>query len=73
MLNITVRKKREELRKKSSSLQDLFYEIDNPKQNKKVRKNQDELYKKWDFYDKLIKNMEKVENHEVQDQKNRKR
>lgn len=60
MIDKLIRDKREELRKKSSSLQNLYLESDNSSKFLELRKNQDETYKKWKFYDNFIKTMEKL-------------
>ena len=60
MIDKSIRHKRKELREKSLSLQGLYLESDNSSKFKELRKNQDETYKKWQFYDNLIKCMEKL-------------
>lgn len=72
MLDKSVRVKREELRNKSVLLKGIALDEKNDKTDE-IRYKQDEIYKKWDFYDNLIKSIEKVENYEMQDKKNRKR
>jgi len=59
MIDKSIRNKREELRKKSLSLSELV--IDEKSDNSMgIRYKRDEIYKKWEFYDKLIKNIEKL-------------
>jgi hypothetical protein len=71
MLDKSVRTKKEELRKKWSALREIA--LDEKHDNAmKIRYKQDEIYNKWNFYDNLIKSIER-ENYEMQDQKNRKR
>ena len=60
MIDKSIRHKRKELREKSLSLQALYLESENSSKFIELRKNQDEIYKKWQFYDNLIKHMEKL-------------
>ena len=60
MIDKSIRHKRKELREKSLSLQGLYLESDNSSKFKELRKNQDETYKKYQFYNNLIKHMEKL-------------
>ena len=69
MLDISIRNKREELRKKSVGLREIA--IDETADNSiEIRDKQDEIYNRWKFYDKVIKSVERV-NYEMQDQKNK--
>lgn len=57
MLDKSIRDRREELKLESIRLSDLLmYEFDF---NEKIFQQQDAIYKKWLFYDKFIKAMEK--------------
>ena len=60
MINKSIRNKREQLKKKSTTLQSLYLDIKNSSNYNELRKNQNETYKKWKFYDNFIKAMEKV-------------
>lgn len=59
MIDRSIRDKREKLRQESIRLSELFMEQDDF--NFELYEEQDRTYKKWKFYDNLIKNMEKVE------------
>ena len=72
MLDKSVRVKREELRKKSVSLKGMALDEKSDKIDE-IRYKQHELYEKWDFYNNLIKSIERMEGNEMQDKKNRKR
>jgi hypothetical protein len=69
MLDRSVRNKRDELRKKSSKLRELTIDTEYLK-GKEIIMKQDEIYKRWSFYNNLIKSMERV-NYEMQDKKNK--
>ena len=60
MIDKSIRTKREELKNKSTTLQSLYLDIENYSNYNELRKNQNETYKKWQFYDNFIKAMEKV-------------
>ena len=60
MIDKSIRNKREELKKKSTTLQGLYLDVDNFSNYNELRKNQNEAYKKWQFYDNFIKAMENV-------------
>lgn len=60
MIDKSIRNKREELKKKSTTLQGLYLDTENYSNFNELRKNQNETYKKWQFYDNFIKTMEKV-------------
>ena len=59
MIDRSIRDKREKLRLESIRLSELYIEQD--EFNFELYKEQDKTYKKWMFYDKFIKAMEKVE------------
>ena len=59
MLDISIRNKREKLRLESIRLRELIIEQDDF--NYDLYLKQDEIYKKWLFYDKFIKVMEDLE------------
>lgn len=71
MLDKSIRDKRDKLRVTSIGLRETSHNADYLK-SIEIRDKQDEVYMKWQFYDNLIKNIERG-NYEVQDQKNRKR
>ncbi len=73
MLDKSVRVKREELRKKSTGLREVAFDLEDKKKTDELRSKQDDTYKRWKFYDNLIKNIEKGKNYEVQNKKKRKR
>lgn len=72
MLDKSVRTKKEELRKKWGALREIALDekFDN---SMEIRCRQEEVFKKWEFYNNLIKSIERVKNNEMQDKKNRKR
>lgn len=70
MLDISVRAKREELRQKSVGLRETCLDINDFIKAQEIIMQQDEIYKQWDFYNNIIKNIERV-NYEMQDKKNR--
>lgn len=67
MLDKSVRVKREELRKKSVLLKGMSFDEKNDKTDE-IRYKQNEIYKQWEFYNNIIKSIERVE-YEMQDQK----
>lgn len=74
MIDKSVRVKREELRRKSTTLKGMAFEEKNDKtKTEELRYKQGELYKQWEFYDKLIKKIEKMDNYEVYDKKKKQR
>ena len=54
-----IRKRRNELRIKGVNLSKLAFDVHKDKAIS-IRKEQNETYKRWQFYDKLIKTVEKV-------------
>lgn len=62
MIDKSIRNKREQLRKKSIALQELYLDEENYSKFNYLIKEQDELHKKWKFYDNLIKSIERVDN-----------
>lgn len=58
MIDRSIRDRREKLRQESIRLSELFMEQDDF--NFELYEEQDEIYKKWKFYDNLIKNIDKV-------------
>lgn len=56
-----IREKRNELRKSSMKLRELAWSCDFGKEkNFQFRKNQDDQYKRYEFYDNFLKASEKV-------------
>ncbi len=70
MIDKSIRNKRDKLREDSVGLREICLDIHKPLKAKEMLKKQDKIYKKWEFYDKLIKSIER-ENYEMQDQKSR--
>lgn len=59
-MNLEIRQKRNALRKDSMSLRSSCLSINNNyEKQQKILEKQDEMYKKFVFYDNLIKTMEK--------------
>lgn len=56
-----IRTKRKELLIKSKNLQSVSFEKSTYEKSKAIRNKQDEVYKKWLFYDNFIKASEKVD------------
>lgn len=71
MLDKSIRIKREELKNKSILLQGMALDEKNDN-SMDIRYKQSEIYKKWLFYNNLIKSIER-EYYEMQNKKNRKR
>lgn len=69
MLDKSVREKREELRKNWAMLKALALDEKNDN-TMSIRNKQKEVFNKWDFYDNVIKRVER-KNYEMQDQKSR--
>lgn len=59
MIDRSIRDKREKLRQESTRLSELYIKQDDF--DFELYQEQDRTYKKWLFYDKFIKTMEKVE------------
>lgn len=63
---MNIRIKRNELLKESKILKDMSFAVENKDiqkqfaKSKEINIKQDEVYKKWEFYDKFIKSMEEV-------------
>lgn len=63
---MNIRIKRNELLKESKILKDMSFAVENKDiqkqfaKSKEINNKQDEVYKKWEFYDKFIKSMEEV-------------
>lgn len=63
---MNIRIKRNELLKESKILKDMSFAVENKDiqkqfaKSKEINNKQDEIYKKWEFYDKFIKSMEEV-------------
>lgn len=63
---MNIRIKRNELLKESKILKDMSFAVENKDiqkqfaKSKEINNKQDEVYKKWVFYDKFIKSMEEV-------------
>lgn len=55
---------KEKLFRKSIGLRNYSMQIDSEKQRQKVRKQQDEMYRKFKFYNEFIKAKEKVDEKE---------
>ena len=53
------REKEYRLLKESTTLQSAYMNIGNYEKSKELQKRQNEVYKKWNFYKKLRKEMEK--------------
>ena len=60
MLDKSVRDKRDELRERASKLRELIFDT-NYSKGQEIIMQQDEIYRKWKFYDNLIKSIERVE------------
>ena len=54
-----IRDKRYEYYRKSKELQELFMKCDNKNKAYKIKQKQDETYKKFRFYDNIIKSLYK--------------
>ena len=63
---MNIRIKRNELLKESKIFKDMSFAVENKDiqkqfaKSKEINNKQDEVYKKWEFYDKFIKSMEEV-------------
>ena len=63
---MNIRIKRNELLKESKILKDMSFAVENKDiqkqfaKSKEINNKQDEVYKKWEFYEKFIKTMEEV-------------
>lgn len=63
---MNIRIKRNELLKESKILKDMSFAVENKDiqkqfaKSKEINIKQDEVYKKWEFYDKFIKSMEEI-------------
>ena len=60
MIDKSILLKKEELKRKSISLQGLYMEEKHFSKFSELKHNQNEIYKKYQFYNNLIKNLEKV-------------
>lgn len=54
-----IRDKRNELRVRSKMLQELAFD---ESKKQEIRETQKQVYKRWQFYDKMIKTTEKISN-----------
>lgn len=62
MLDRSIRDKRNTLRITSTNLRRVAMDSDKTIIYTDLRNKQDDVYNKWQFYDNLIKNIERVEN-----------